>query len=241
MPLFSHVPSERQAVVVDGVTFYKTDWMNNGKDPDFSPTVFLVEQPPESSLRTHFHQENQFQLFVRGSGVIGPHQLQALTVHYAGAYSGYGPLLAGEEGIAYFTLRTVFETGSMTMAQHGDRMKRGPKRQLHSQPVPIVTAGQLATLVTPATLALIPLQPDHAAAHMYSLPAGRTYTGLDPAGSAGQFYVVLAGCLLIGACSLQNGASVFISPDEAPLAIVAGSEGLQLVCVQFPHKAAEYR
>ena len=118
MPIFSHSPSAPKAVVVEGDTYLKSDWMDSGDAPELSPTVFLVEQGANVSLRTHFHRNNQFQLFVRGGGAIGPHKLGALTVHYAGAYTGYGPLVADVRGLAYFTLRSVFETGSLTVAQH---------------------------------------------------------------------------------------------------------------------------
>lgn len=93
MPIFSRDASaleDRKPVVVEGDTYYKSDWMDSGRDPENSPTVFLVEQAPHVSLRTHFHRQNQFQLFVRGGGRLGPHDVSALTVHYAGAYTGYG-------------------------------------------------------------------------------------------------------------------------------------------------------
>ena len=108
---------------------------------------------------------------MRGSGSLGPHPLAALTVHYAGAYSGYGPLVSGSDGLAYFTLRSVFETGSLTLAKHADQMKRGPKRQLHSQPVPIATAASLAGQMSVTVNDLIPLQVDAIAARLYTLPA----------------------------------------------------------------------
>lgn len=240
MPVFSHAPTTPQPVVVEGVTFLKSDWMDSGSDPALSPTIFLVEQPPNSSLRTHFHQENQFQLFVRGAGSIGPHRLDALTVHYAGAYSGYGPLLSGPQGLAYFTLRSVYENGSMTMAQHADKMRRGPKRQLHSQPVPMASAADLSCCSAPAVTELITLQDDRIAARLHTLPAGSRQAGLDPAGSAGQFYMVLAGMLQIGSRELRTWDSIFVSADELPLELEAGAEGLQAVCLQLPHKAAVY-
>src|SRR5678816_3651970 len=113
MPIFSRTAGIAETVVVDGDTYIKSEWMANvtggSGDAELSPTVFLVEQAPNVSLRTHFHRQNQFQIFVRGSGTIGRHPLGPLMVHYAGAYSGYGPLVAGPEGLAYFTLRTVFE------------------------------------------------------------------------------------------------------------------------------------
>ena len=118
MPIFSLSSPSREPVVVDGVTDFKSEWMNTGDDPAFSPTVFLVEQPP--------------------------------------------------------------------------------KRQLHGQPVPIVTAAGLAAHVSPSIDDLIALEPDGIAARLYTLPPGTQHRGLDPAGSAGQFYVVLAGTLIAG-------------------------------------------
>lgn len=241
MPIFSHPSGVPKPVVVDGVTYQKSDWMESGRDPEFSPTVFLVEQPPNVSLRTHFHRQNQFQLFVRGEGSMGPHRLGALTVHYAGAYSGYGPLVSGAGGLAYFTLRSVFETGSLTPVKDAAQMRRGPKRQLHSQPVMIADTASLAALAAPVVNDLIPLQVDAIAARLYTLAPGTRYTGLDPAGSAGQFYVVLAGSLSVQERRLHTWQSVFISPSENPLELMAGKEGLQAVCLQLPHKAQEYR
>lgn len=240
MLIFSTATADRHPVVVDDVTYFKSAWMKAGDDPAFSPTVFLVEQPPDVSLRTHFHRNNQFQLFVRGSGSLGPHPLAALTVHYAGAYSGYGPLVSGSDGLAYFTLRSVFETGSLTVAQHADQMKRGPKRQLHSQPVPIATAASLAGQMSVTVNDLIPLQVDAIAARLHTLPAYASHGGLDPAGSAGQFYVVLAGALIVGKHKLQAWQSLFVSANEGPLQLVASSQGVQVVCVQMPTKASEY-
>ena len=52
----------------------KTDWLEMGKDASLSPSVFLVDLPPGSVLDTHFHRENQFQLFTQGEGSIRPHR-----------------------------------------------------------------------------------------------------------------------------------------------------------------------
>src|SRR5258708_39913544 len=148
MPIFSRAAGIAEPVVVNGDTYIKSEWMANlagdDNDAEFSPTVFLVDQPPNVSLRTHFHRQNQFQIFVRGSGSIGRHKLGPLMVHYASAYTGYGPLVSRPDGLAYFTLRTVFEKGSLTMTQHAPEMKRGPKRHLPSQIVPVAAAATIA-------------------------------------------------------------------------------------------------
>jgi hypothetical protein len=50
MPLYSQAPVLRRPIDVDGVVFHKSDWMEHGQDPHFSPNVFLVEQPPNITL-----------------------------------------------------------------------------------------------------------------------------------------------------------------------------------------------
>ena len=84
----AHGLTKRRPIDVNGTTFYKSEWMECGADPALSPTVFLVEQPPNTELVSHFHRQNQFQLFVDGAGSIGRETLGAVTVHYAGAYTG---------------------------------------------------------------------------------------------------------------------------------------------------------
>jgi hypothetical protein len=179
---FSDTPSARVPVVVDGDTYYKTDWMDGRVGLSVSgsnqaaqkgqervalaPSVYLVEQSPGVSLRTHFHRNNQFQLIVQGNGWIGSHPVSSVTVHYAGAYSGYGPLLAGPQGLAYFTLRTVYETGSLTMKDHASAMRRGPKRQLTSQAVPVLEPAALQALEMSRSEDLIAPQADGISAQL---------------------------------------------------------------------------
>ena len=55
------------------------------------PMAYLVEQAAGAVVAPHYHQVDQFQLFVGGSGRIGTHALEGVTVHYAGAHSPYGP------------------------------------------------------------------------------------------------------------------------------------------------------
>ena len=75
--------TRRRAIDVAGDVFHKGEWM----------------------------EQNQFQLFVDGQGTIGPEQIRPITVHYAGAYTGYGPIMSGPQGLKYFTIRSAFESG----------------------------------------------------------------------------------------------------------------------------------
>lgn len=95
----------RRAIDVDGDLFHKGEWMDSGQTPGLAPTVFLVEQGADILLQPHFHRQNQFQLFVAGDGTIGSEPIRPITLHYAGAYTGYGPIKSGPGGLKYFTIR----------------------------------------------------------------------------------------------------------------------------------------
>ena len=235
----SHAEKRRRQIVVDGSVFHKSEWLESGQDPTLSPTVFLVEQPPDTKLHGHFHGENQFQVFVKGEGRMGTHAISPITVHYAGAYSGYGPLFSGPEGLAYFTIRAVFETGKMNSSDP-EKMVRGPKRHCVTEPIHPAKASTLAGLAEIETEDLIALQPDGIAARILRLPPAERATGFDPATGGGQFYLVLNGELLHGDSVLRHWESMFVSSDETAISITAGASGLEVLCLQMAPKDPIY-
>jgi hypothetical protein len=241
MPIYSQATALRMPIDVDGVIFHKSDWMEHGHDPYFSPNVFLVEQPPNVKLRTHCHRQNQFQLFIDGDAQFGRHAIGALTVHYAGAYTGYGPLISGPRGLTYLTLRPIFDTDKLNMPEDVADMIRGPKRQLSSATVPAADVDTLANCTEVSSLEMIGRQPDHVAACLYTLPAGGQHCGLDPSGSGGQFYVVIAGAMMCEDRMLRRPASVFVRADEPPFEMHAAEGGLQVVCLQLALTQEAYR
>jgi hypothetical protein len=231
----------RRVVKVKEDVFYKSEWLEAGDDPQLSPTMFLVEQAPNVSLQSHFHSQNQFQLFVQGSGRIGNHRITPITVHYAGAYTGYGPLVADAEGVFYFTIRSVFESGAFYMPESRGSMARGPKRHLTSDAVAPIDTAALAVLKDVDVHDLIPVQPDLIAAQLIRIPPGGTATGIDPKGSAGQFFVVTGGALVHKSGHLNRWEPMFASGEEPPVSLRAGPGGAEVVLLQLPVKAAEYR
>lgn len=231
--------THRRVVDVKGEAYYRSEWLESSQDPWLSPTVFMVEQPPNASLAGHFHAENQFQIFVGGEGRIGAHTISPMTVHYAGAYSGYGPLIAGPQGIRYFTIRSVYETGMMSSTD-SSKMVRGPKRHLVTEPQPAIDAAVLAALTRVETDELIALQPDGIAVSLLRLPAGASGRGLDPASGGGQFFLVLGGELLHGDKALHRWESMFASCDEAAVLLRAGEGGLEVLLLQMAPKDPAY-
>ncbi len=57
-------------VLENGFSFHRSEWMRSDPGPGLSPTVFLVEQPPNVVLAPHFHTQNQFQVIKEGSGTL---------------------------------------------------------------------------------------------------------------------------------------------------------------------------
>src|SRR5262245_32821316 len=81
------------------------------------PQIYLAEEPADDALPAHFHAVDQFQVVVKGSGAFGKHEVAPFAVHYADAYSPYGPIRAGAGGLDFFTVRTLPDTALFPMPQ----------------------------------------------------------------------------------------------------------------------------
>src|SRR3979490_3322681 len=64
-------------ILPEGSGTWVTDHMGRGrktKPPDaIFPMAHFVEQDPNTHLRPHFHEADQFQIVVAGSGTLGHH------------------------------------------------------------------------------------------------------------------------------------------------------------------------
>lgn len=94
----------------------------SGQDPTLfgrsEPQAFVVRLGPQADgIRVHFHPVDQFQLVVQGSGQLGGHELRPGSLHYADAFTPYGPITPGPEGIGFFTIRTVTDAGANYMPE----------------------------------------------------------------------------------------------------------------------------
>ena len=123
------------------------------------PQGFLVSQPPGSVTPPHFHETNQFQVFVGGTGRLGKRRADPVTVQFAGGHTPYGPIAAEDRGIQYFTLRQAWDPGAKYMPAMRSRLVRGRQRQRLAARVER-PAADLGDLPSPAVETLIPLEPD---------------------------------------------------------------------------------
>jgi hypothetical protein len=236
----SHGQAKRRHLRAMGITYHKSEWMETGDDPRLSPTVSLIEQHAGTVLPAHFHVQNQFQVFVDGGGTIGPLTLAPVTIHYADAYTAYGPLSAGAEGITYFTIRPVCETGAHPVATSRDAMVRGPKRHSTITVPQLHSIEQLAALNEPVSSVAIPHASDGLGASLHALPPGGRMQCTAPEAADGIFVVVLTGKLQHAGGEVARWESVFASrPGEFP-DLTAGPEGAEFVFLFVPAKAQAY-
>lgn len=196
------------------------------------PVAFEVAQDPETSAGPHFHVANQFQVFVRGGGFFGKHPVRAVSVHYAGAYTPYGPIRAGGEGIAYVTLRNGWDYGPHYMPAQRDELRAGnrkPRAALSAEIVPAADAALGAMCDVMCEPVFAPAA-DGMGGWRYRVLPNASVTGPDPASGRGQYWLVLAGDDVTGGAL----SCTFLSPDEPARVTAAGPRGLDVLVVQFP-------
>jgi hypothetical protein len=231
--------ARRRSLNIRGDTFYKSEWMESGQAPGLAPTVFLVEQPPNCTLEPHFHTRNQFQLFLAGGGRIGPRELSPVTVHYAGAFTGYGPLVSGSEGIQYFTIRAQFESGFIPAAQAREKMLRGPKRHKDAF-VGHPSSGQALHALPEVERRDIIAGEAGLGVELLRLPAQSRCSVSPLAGSAGCFLFVLSGHASVAGVERAPWESAFVPRDDAAQEVSTAGSGAELVVLHIPEESPEY-
>ena len=105
--------TRHQRVLDNGFSFHRSEWMQSGRGPGLSPTVFLgtaaAPCSPRTSIRTTSSRSSRAApaRWDCTPWVPGP--------HYAGAFTGYGPWWR-MAGLSYFTIRAGYETGARSPA-----------------------------------------------------------------------------------------------------------------------------
>lgn len=193
------------------------------------PQGFYVDFGPNFLIKPHFHRVDQFQIVVRGVGKIGKHDLSPVTVHYTDGFTPYGPIVCGEEGMAFFNLRSHSDVGAYPMPESKDELERkaGRSRTEH-------THYKLGDDGRTRMEALIDPYEDGLAAFEVIAPAGARL-GEEVVGGACRYNLVLGGSMVMGDQDLPKDSCVFASAGEVLTGRQAGPEGLHLLQVQLPY------
>ena len=85
-------------------------------DDDGSPTVFKVTFPPDCRIEAHTHACDYSEIILEGSQKVSGKWLYPGDIRIGLAHQGYGPLIAGPEGV---TVLVIFADGNWPAIQIG--------------------------------------------------------------------------------------------------------------------------
>ena len=213
----------------------------NESNDNALPQGFLVDQPAGSITHPHFHETNQFQVFVGGSGRFGKKEAQPVTVQYASGHTPYGPIVAGDDGVRYFTLRQRWDPGAKYMPQMRDRLQRGRQRQALIADLPVLDAAELSQLKHNDTMNFLGPETDGLLGALVSVAPNMRVDLPDPALGMGQYQIVVAGSMRYGSGDADHDHSLlerlscqFVFADDGATHAEASDQGLQLLVLRFP-------
>ena len=192
------------------------------------PQAYLVEQPAHATVPAHFHDTNQFQVFVAGSTGFGKAQLKPLSVHYAGGYTPYGPIVTKDEGVHFFTLRQKWDSGGKTMPKMRHLLK--PVRRCFR-----IAENVTATAVPGGRSEVLPCEDDGLGIALFSLNPGQKEILDLPLPGGGQYALIADGSVNHEGIDLSKYSCLYRFSKEDPLSVKAGNDGATIMLLQFPH------
>ena len=88
---------------------------------------------------------------MQGGGRLGTHDVGTVAVHYTDAWSAYGPIVAADEGISWFTLRNTWDSGARYMPAAREQLRAArvqnfQHREATAPPMPVAPAERLAQI-----------------------------------------------------------------------------------------------
>jgi hypothetical protein len=202
-----------------------------------SPQAIFVDQPPNSTIPMHFHDNAQFQVVVAGSAKFGGHDVQPIAVHYAAHQTVYGPIIAGHDGLVYLTLRPFTEEGAHWGPNERPDSNRTTARMQLTEQGHEAALSELRTLKAVGAELVIPPDETGLASWIMRLPPGQSAKAPTHVGGGGQFLVVTAGSMVFRDRSHARMTLIWLGPEEHLGTAVAGPDGLELVITQFPKAA----
>ena len=217
-------------------TFHRTDYLASPPGSG-EPQAFLVKMhEPGSVIPPHFHVEDEFQVVVAGGGSLGKHALEGVAVHFAEAYTPYGPIRTGPDGLVFFTLRAKADPGAEYMPESRARMIRKARRNVAAH---VPAHGESAPLW--------PVHADGLGAWFVRAPAGATVEAPRDAGDGGttrgggRYYLVVEGAATHEGTALPHWSCVWTAAGAEAPALLAGPDGVGIVVVQFPARSPSAR
>jgi hypothetical protein len=231
--------NRRHHTLANGAGYFRTNYMASSADSPGSPMCYLIEQDPDCVINAHYHQANQFQVFVGGSGALGKRNLEPLIVHYTDAHTPYGPISSHAEGVQYLTLREEYDPGARFLPEEVAGLKHVRRRHVTTEPIARAAPATLPRLTETVARMLFETHADGLAAWL--VEAGPHATIGNEARETqirgGQFWLVLTGSVTHRDATLDAETFIYVPHKEPAPHLSAGPGGGEVLILQFPDKA----
>lgn len=228
MPIAAVRPDEATATELDlgDRQFVLRDYFGSFQERRDGIQGFEVNlTTPHGVIPPHFHEVDQYQVVIGGSGSLGKHELPIGAVHYTDRYTPYGPIRAGEEGLSFFTLRLEPVVGSHYMPE-----SRALKTERSGHTFTGVANIELP--VTESAVVELGSTPDGAAATEVRVAPGDE-PGLDTGGLHPGYHLVMAGSLRGSGRELGARSCLYVDTSATGMGLAAGPEGAVVVQLRF--------
>jgi rubredoxin len=232
---YEDVKANRKQREVKGGYAWRTEFLVPPGGDKSEPQAFLAERCFNGGIRPHFHDVDQFQVVVSGSGAIGRHRLAIHSVHFARAYTPYGPIVPDEPGLGFLTLRPRHAAGQFIVPDRIEMLKNIPNRS----PWQITELPKFDASSDVSVQTFSKIRDEHglAAFSLHLKPHART-SAPDPATSNGQYLIITQGSLVHLGNEHKAVTIVFVRPDEHAFQLAAGAQGLEALVLNFPRQPA---
>ena len=216
-----------------GHQHWRTDFLIPPKGAKDEPVAFLAAATPHRITRPHFHDVDQFQVIVKGDGVLGKHPVARHAVHFTRAHTPYGPIVGGEQGIGFLTLRAQWDQGAQYLPAAREHLTQIPDRR----PWQVTEMPKFGVQDTgDACLQAFDYIKDDLglAAYSVSLKPKAQMTAPDPSTSGGQYIIVTRGSLVYQNKDYNAVSIAFLKPSELAMQLIAGPKGLEALVLHYP-------
>jgi hypothetical protein len=209
---------------------HRLDYIGSPGTIDANPQAFLVDRLyPEARIDPHFHDIDQFQIIVDGACRMGKKAADPVTFQYADAYTPYGPIVGGEEGFAFFTLRPIASGGFFAMPGNRHNMPGRAGRNIAGRFDTTRARPETGTVMSEALMAD---QADGAMA--LGLRLGPLAEAKGPASDGGgQYYLICEGEVSQNGRVLPRRSLIHVEAGEPTPDLIAGESGADILVLQF--------
>lgn len=214
-----------------GGTAWRTNFIVPPEGVVDHPVAFLAEGTPHRVIRPHFHEVDQFQVIVKGGGVIGKHPLSLNAVHFSRAHTPYGPLTGDDRGVGFLTLRAHWDPGAQYLPDSKEKLVAVEGRK----PWQVTEAPNFDGDAAVNMHAFNEIRDERGlGAWSVKLAPGASMTTPDVSQTNGQYLIVTKGSLRFQGKDYGAISIGFTKPQEGSFPIVAGPEGVEALILNFP-------